>query len=82
MYVVLKGARTVIAAPSGQRWVNPTGNVAMATAGTGDVLAGMIGAFLCQGLPPLSAAQCGVYLHGLAGDRLSHRLGASGLISF
>jgi NAD(P)H-hydrate epimerase len=81
VYVVLKGARTVIAAPSGQCWVNPTGNAAMATAGTGDVLSGMIGAFLCQGLTPLSAAQCAVYLHGLAGDRLCQRLGTSGLLA-
>lgn len=81
VYVVLKGARTVIYAPDGQRWVNPTGNVAMATAGTGDVLAGIIGAFLCQGLQPLQAAQCGVYLHGMAGDRVYNRLGESGLIA-
>lgn len=81
VYVVLKGARTVIYAPNGQRWVNPTGNVAMATAGTGDVLAGIIGAFLCQGLQPLQAAQCGVYLHGMAGDRVCDRLGESGLIA-
>ena len=81
VYVVLKGAYTVIYAPDGQRWVNPTGNAAMATAGTGDVLAGIIGALLCQGLNPLQATQCGVYLHGLAGDRVRDRLGAQGLIA-
>jgi hydroxyethylthiazole kinase-like uncharacterized protein yjeF len=81
VYVVLKGAYTVIYAPDGQRWVNPTGNPAMATAGTGDVLAGVIGALLCQGLKPLQAAQCGVYLHGLAGDRVRDRLGYHGLIA-
>ncbi len=81
IYVVLKGAYTVIYAPDGRRWVNPTGNPAMATAGTGDVLAGVIGALLCQGLEPLQAAQCGVYLHGLAGDRVRDRLGYHGLIA-
>jgi NAD(P)H-hydrate epimerase len=53
----------------------------MATAGTGDVLTGLIGALLCQHLTPLQAAQCGVYLHGLAGDRVRDRLGDSGLIA-
>jgi NAD(P)H-hydrate epimerase len=81
VYVVLKGAGTVIYAPDGRRWINPTGNAAMATAGTGDVLAGLIGALLCQNLTPLQAAQCGVYLHGLAGDRVRDRLGNSGLIA-
>ena len=79
--VVLKGARTVIFAPDGQRWINLTGNAALATAGSGDVLAGLIGALLCQGLTPLAAAQAGVYLHGLAGDRVRDRLGATGLIA-
>lgn len=81
VYIVLKGAYTVIYAPDGRRWVNPTGNPAMATAGTGDVLAGVIGALLCQGLEPLQAAQCGVYLHGLAGDHVRDRLGRQGLIA-
>jgi NAD(P)H-hydrate epimerase len=80
-YVVLKGAHTVIYAPDGRCWINPTGNPAMATAGTGDVLAGMIGALLCQSMLPLQAAQCGVYLHGLAGDRVQNRLGQCGLIA-
>ena len=79
--LVLKGSRTVIAAPDGEVYVNPTGNAAMATAGTGDVLAGIIGALLCQRLNPLQAAQCGVYLHGLAGDRVRDRLGDHGLIA-
>lgn len=81
VYVVLKGAYTVIYAPDGRRWINPTGNPAMATAGTGDVLAGVVGAMLGQGLTPLQAAQCGVYVHGLAGDRVRHRLGVRGLIA-
>ncbi len=72
--VVLKGHRTVIAAPSGEVWVNPTGNPGMAVGGSGDVLAGMIGGFVAQGFAPLDAARCGVYLHGLAGDRAAARL--------
>jgi len=67
--VVLKGARTVCALPGGEVYVNPTGNPAMATAGTGDVLAGVIGALLAQGLTAAQAAALGVYRHGTAGDR-------------
>ncbi len=64
---VLKGHRTVIT--DGQRLsVNPTGNPAMATGGMGDVLTGVIGAFIAQGIPLYEAACAGVYLHGLAGD--------------
>ncbi len=81
VYVVLKGAYTVIYAPDGRRWVNPTGNPGMATAGMGDVLAGVIGALLCQGLEPVQAAQYGVYVHGLAGDRVRDRLGQHGLLA-
>lgn len=65
---VLKGAPTVIAEPSGTVWLNPTGNSGMGTGGTGDVLTGMIGGFLAQGLNAAEAAKAGVYLHGLAGD--------------
>lgn len=72
--VVLKGHRTVIAAPDGEVWVNTTGNPGMAVGGSGDVLAGMIAAFVAQGMPPMQAAKCGVYLHGMAGDRAAARL--------
>lgn len=72
--VVLKGHHTVIAAPSGETWVNPTGNPGMAVGGSGDVLAGMIAALVAQGLSPADAACCGVYLHGAAGDRAAARL--------
>jgi NAD(P)H-hydrate epimerase len=65
---VLKGARTLIAAPEGSLWINPTGGPGLATGGTGDVLAGVIGGLLAQGLAPLDAARLGVYLHGAAGD--------------
>lgn len=67
---LLKGAGTVIAEPSGAWWINPTGNAGLSSAGTGDVLAGMIGALLAQGLDGLAAMQLGVFLHGAAADRL------------
>lgn len=66
--LVLKGAGTVVAVPSGEAFINATGNPGMATAGTGDVLTGMIGGLLAQGYPAVQAACLGVYLHGLAGD--------------
>ncbi len=67
---VLKGPGTIIVSPQGEVFVNPTGNELLATAGSGDVLAGLIGGFLAQGLDPLSSALCGVFLHGLAADLL------------
>lgn len=73
--VVLKGARTAIASPEGVLRINSTGNSAMASAGMGDVLSGLIAAFLAQGLLPFQAAQAGVYLHGLAGDLLVSETG-------
>lgn len=66
--IVLKGVPTVIALPSGEVFINTTGNQGMATAGSGDVLTGSITALMAQGLDQASAAICGVYLHGLAGD--------------
>ena len=79
--VVLKGARTVIAAPDGAVAVAPFENPALATGGTGDVLAGTIGALLAQGLAPFDAARLGVYLHGLAGDAVRERFGDAGLLA-
>ena len=79
--VVLKGARTLVADPSGEVRVNPTGNPGMATGGTGDVLSGMVGAFLAQGLAPVDAASVGVLAHGLAGDVAARRWGRLGLIA-
>lgn len=66
--LVLKGAGTVIAEPNGQTYVNTTGNAGLAKGGTGDVLAGLIGGLLAQGVSALAAARLGVFLHGLAGD--------------
>lgn len=78
---VLKGHRTVVADQNGVLYVNETGNPGMATAGSGDVLAGMIGAFAAQGMTPAQAAICGVYLHGLAGDRAAARLSQQALLA-
>ena len=70
---VLKGAATVTAEKGGRAAINPTGHWGMAKGGSGDVLAGSIGAFLAQGIPPFQSAVLGVYLHGLAGDLCAER---------
>jgi hydroxyethylthiazole kinase-like uncharacterized protein yjeF len=69
MTVLLKGDRTIVATPGGRAWANPTGTPVLATAGTGDVLAGLVGALLAAGLPPERAAVAAAYAHGLAGRR-------------
>ena len=79
--VVLKGARTVIAEPDGTVTVAPFENAALASGGTGDVLSGIIGALLAQGLGPGPAARLGVYLHGAAGESVRDRLGDAGLLA-
>jgi hydroxyethylthiazole kinase-like uncharacterized protein yjeF len=79
--VVLKGAKTVIAAPDGSVAIAQFENPALATGGTGDVLSGTIGSLLAQGLAPFDAARLGVYLHGLAGDAVRERLGDAGLLA-
>jgi hydroxyethylthiazole kinase-like uncharacterized protein yjeF len=81
VHVVLKGHRTVIATPTGDAFVNSTGNPGMATAGTGDVLTGVIAAWLASGLPARDAATLGVYLHGSAGDLAAARHAQIGLIA-
>jgi hydroxyethylthiazole kinase-like uncharacterized protein yjeF len=79
--LVLKGARTIIACADGEIFVNPTGNAGMATGGAGDVLSGICGAFLAQGIRVPDAAWAAVYAHGLAGDLAVARRGKLGLIA-
>jgi len=79
--VVLKGARTVIAAPNGEAFINPTANPALGTAGSGDVLTGTIGALLAQGLSAKDAACLGVYVHGTAAELATRALGADRLVA-
>ena len=78
--VVLKGARTVIAAPDGRCAVNPTGNPGLARGGSGDVLAGMTSALLACKLTAFEAAVCAVYLHGAAADRAAAKHGEAGML--
>jgi ADP-dependent NAD(P)H-hydrate dehydratase / NAD(P)H-hydrate epimerase len=79
--VVLKGAGTVVASPSVSPIVNPTGSSNLATAGTGDVLSGIIGGLLAQGAAPFEAAVAGVFLHGLAGDMVRETLVDAGTMA-
>lgn len=79
--VVLKGAGTVIVDPGGCGVINPTGGAQLASAGTGDVLTGIVTALAGQGSPPFEAAALGVYLHGAASDRLAARRGRAGLLA-
>lgn len=77
--VVLKGARTVTASPEGDLWVNPTGNPLLASGGSGDVLAGVIGGLMAQGLDALEAACAGAFVHGLAADLARVEFGLRGM---
>ena len=79
--VVLKGARTIVAHPQGATSISPTGNPGMATAGTGDVLTGILTGLLAQGVSPWEAAQSGVFLHGLAGDLAARVYGYPSLMA-
>ena len=79
--VVLKGAYTIVAQADGSAMVAPFSNPGLATAGTGDILAGAIAGLLSQGLRPETAASLGVYLHGLAGESVREGLGDTGMIA-
>jgi NAD(P)H-hydrate epimerase len=79
--VALKGAGTVVASPDGRAMLNPTGNPGMATGGTGDVLTGVAGGLLAQGVAPVAALSAAVYLHGLAGDLAAEARGEAGLVA-
>jgi hydroxyethylthiazole kinase-like uncharacterized protein yjeF len=79
--VVLKGPYTIVASPDGKTMVNPFANAALASAGTGDVLAGMIAGLAAQYMPIFDAAVCGVYLHARAGEALAQEMGNAGTIA-
>ncbi len=79
--VALKGAETFIAAPSGEVYCNRTGNVGLATSGSGDTLSGIIAGLVARGATPIQAAIWGVYLHGRAGDALAKRMGRLGFLA-
>lgn len=79
--VVLKGAHTVIALPNGTAILSPFANPGLATAGTGDVLAGVISGLISQGMSPADAAALGVFLHGSAAERVKNELGDMGMVA-
>ncbi len=79
IYIILKGAYSVVITPEGNCYFNPTGNSGMATAGSGDVLTGVLLSLLSQGYTPEESCKLGVYLHGLAGDLAKEKLGEWGL---
>ena len=82
LIVVLKGHRTLIAAPDGTAWANPTGNPGMATGGTGDILTGMVAGLIAQHPQhPLEATALAVYLHGAAGDLACEAVGERSLVA-
>jgi len=79
--VILKGAHTVVAAPDGRARISPFANPALASGGTGDVLAGAVVGLVAQRLEPLDAAALAVYLHGRAGEKVRRELGEAGLLA-
>jgi NAD(P)H-hydrate epimerase len=80
-YIILKGYNTAICTPDGEHYINPTGNPGMATAGSGDVLTGIILGLLAQSYSPLDAALAGVVLHGFAGDMAAGQLSEESMIA-
>ena len=79
--LILKGADSLIASPEGRMYINGTGNPGMAAAGSGDVLTGIVGAFLAGGKTPQQAACLGAYIHGLAGDEQEKAMGEYGMVA-
>lgn len=79
--IILKGAHTSITNTNGTVWFNSTGNPGMATAGSGDVLTGLVTGLLAQGYEPINAAIMGVYVHGLAGDLAKNKLGEASMLA-
>lgn len=80
LYLILKGKNTVVACPDGDVFINTTGSSALAKGGSGDVLAGVISSLIAQGYEIKDACRIGVYIHGLAGDRLAEKYGKSGVL--
>ena len=80
-HLVLKGARTLVTPPDGLVFINPTGNKALASGGSGDVLTGLIGGFLARRWPVDKAAIAGAYIHGLAADWLAEEVGTVGIMA-
>ena len=80
LYIILKGARTAIAAPDGTIYFNPTGNPGMATGGSGDVLTGIILGLLASGYPARDACIMGTWLHGKAGDLAARKFGQEAML--
>lgn len=81
VFLVLKGAATIVAGPDGNVFVNPTGNAGMAAGGMGDVLTGLIAGLIAQGMTPFDAARTGVYLHGAAADRVARQYAPIGYLA-
>ena len=79
--IILKGPNTIVAMPTGTAFISPFANPSLATAGTGDVLAGIIAGFLAQGLSPQSASQLGVFVHGISGEYVNCKYGDQGSIA-
>lgn len=79
--IVLKGANTIVVSPAGEVAISPFANPALASAGTGDVLAGIIAGFLAQGLDCFDASCLGIYIHGLAGEILKEKFGDAGIVA-
>lgn len=79
--VILKGANTVVVSPAGEVFSSPFANPVLATAGTGDILAGTVAGMLAQGLKPVDAACVGVYVHGLAGEMVREKIGNAGSLA-
>ena len=78
---ILKGANTLVAAAEGKAYINPLMLPGLATAGSGDVLTGCVATFCAQGLEPLHAALCGVFVHGKAAELASHLVGPVGMVA-
>ena len=79
LFIVVKGGPTVVVGPQGASWQNSTGNPGMATAGSGDVLTGVITSFISQGIPTWDAVRLAAWVHGLAGDFASQQHGQAGM---